>query len=553
MNRTTTRAAFLSVLLHAGLLLLVFGMRSPVPPPAPPKLMQVRVVRLEDLPGAPPRTGDPAARGHRQPPAVESAPRTRRAETVPDPPAAPPPAENVAKAAASPGASRRPEAPPDVPPEPPALPELPATPPGSPATAAATALHLPATPRVQFAPPAEPDIAAAAEPAASRPATQPIAEPELEMLNHRFADWTGSFDAEEAEESMTWRHEGRTYTATLRHIPAEDDMAPGRVAVQVRTEQDGETLSMEMELRQIAFSNFAQFVDRWNPKVQIHDDAVDGRFHANSAIQLAYGDDTAPVFHGLVTLASRTIKDDSEDRLRRDELFPGGLKTGVQRIALPRHALPLSEDSPFPGSTHRLAQSARITFQEDGSYRWVYLDPDAPPEASRRIDANGHYIIGPEDGTLHVKGVVRGRVLVYAPETIIVEGNLVYATFPPGGPDGGDYLGLVADVSIEIAEPEITGPGDLVIHGSLYARRRFAVRDYRADTRATLLVYGSVAAGSISATEPRYATRILFDRRLNAMRPPGFPLTDRYELERQDREWTRETNATRSNPRQPSL
>ena len=53
---------------------------------------------------------------------------------------------------------------------------------------------------------------------------------------------------------------------------------------------------------------------------------------------------------------------------------------------------------------------------------------------------------------------------------------------------------------------------------------------YRARS-GTLMIYGSVAAGSVSATEPRFATRIEFDNRLTTMRAPGFPLSDRYELD----------------------
>lgn len=526
MDRTTTRAAFVSVLLHAALALLVLGMRPPPPPPAPPKAMEVHVVRFEDLPVAPPRTGN-----RRDPPTEETA-RIRRAETVPDPPV---PGNVPARTGAPPGKpAARPRPAPSHP-----LPELPPlSPPAIPpadtlANAQPADLHLAIARLVDPAPPALPDRAQ------TQPATRPVAEEEVQMLERRFSDWTGGFDAQGAEKRMTWRHDGRTFTATMKHVPADDDTAPGRIVVRVSTEQDGETLSMEMRLRQLAFSSFAQFVDRWSPSVQIHDDAVDGRFHANSAIHLAYGSDAAPVFRGLVTLASRTIEDGSQERLRRDRLFPGGLKTGVKRIALPRNALPFPEDGILPEDAHRLARSARIVFGEDGSYRWTYLEGEASDEGTRRIDAGGHYIVGPEDGTLYVQGVVRGCVLVYAPGNIIIEGDLVYATFPPTA--NGDCLGLVADGSIEIADAEITGPGDLVIHGALYARRRLVVHGHHhAGARATLLVYGSVAAGSLGATEPRFATRIVFDPRLDAMRPPGFPLTDRYELEYQDREWKRE-------------
>ena len=39
------------------------------------------------------------------------------------------------------------------------------------------------------------------------------------------------------------------------------------------------------------------------------------------------------------------------------------------------------------------------------------------------------------------------------------------------------------------------------------------------------------------STEPRFATRIEFDDRLTTMRAPGFPLSDRYELDAESDEW----------------
>ncbi|HWM28526.1 MAG TPA: hypothetical protein VNQ14_08715 [Woeseiaceae bacterium] len=138
---------------------------------------------------------------------------------------------------------------------------------------------------------------------------------------------------------------------------------------------------------------------------------------------------------------------------------------------------------------------------------------------------------------LYLRGTVVGKVLVFSANRIVIIADLMYAT-DPEGPDGGDdYLGLVCERTVEIAEPTITGPGDLHIQGAIYARRLFRVRDHRR-RGGTLDVYGSLAAGSLTATEPRYATRIRFDPRLESRRPPGFPVTDRYELESWDAAWT---------------
>ena len=75
------------------------------------------------------------------------------------------------------------------------------------------------------------------------------------------------------------------------------------------------------------------------------------------------------------------------------------------------------------------------------------------------------------------------------------------------------------------------------MHAAIYARRRFTVRNYIVRDSGTLSVYGSITAGSVSATEPRFRTQLRFDRRLERARPPGFPVTDRFEIAEWDAAW----------------
>jgi hypothetical protein len=120
----------------------------------------------------------------------------------------------------------------------------------------------------------------------------------------------------------------------------------------------------------------------------------------------------------------------------------------------------------------------------------------------------------------------------------VIEGDLLYATDPSDGPDSTDFVGLVAGRNVVIADPETTGPGDLTVQAAIYAKRRFHVRAYGSDGPATLRIFGSVAAGALSATEPRYRTQLEFDPRLEDARPPGFPMTDSYELVAWDGLWS---------------
>ena len=80
---------------------------------------------------------------------------------------------------------------------------------------------------------------------------------------------------------------------------------------------------------------------------------------------------------------------------------------------------------------------------------------------------------------------------------------------------------------------------DLTLHGAIFARRRFYIQltDRGRSGDATLVIYGSLTAGTLSETEPRYATKIDFDKRFEYLRPASFPMTRRYEVDSWDQDW----------------
>ncbi len=374
------------------------------------------------------------------------------------------------------------------------------------------------------------------EPASVR---APLSPKQEKMLQRKITAWTENLDkVPQAAAGLTWRYKGQEYLAKFTQLPAEDDTGMQRVIVEVSTEEDGKRLSTQLRMKRLAFSNYAQFVNRWDPYVQIHNDEVDGRFHSNSEINLTYSRKVKPLFHGKVTTTARRINvTNSRGYIRRDQIFSGGLQTGVRVIRLPKHFLP------FPGEAevaddqvHHFDQDARITFYADGSYDWQVIGSESPQQKAA-ISKDVSYLIAARKVKLHVKGTVNGKVLVYSPERIVIDGDLVYAQDPEEVPDADDYLGLVSDKYVDIGPPDVTGPGDLVIYAAIYAKRRFVVRRYRFRNEALLYIYGSLSVGSLSATEPRYYTRIRFDQRLEELRPPGFPMTDRFEVESWDTTW----------------
>lgn len=393
------------------------------------------------------------------------------------------------------------------------------------------------------------------EPESSEPEqTKPIrkasiAESEGERIARRIERWATDFTDLAALESDTiWKNRGNEYTATVKRIAPADNMGIEQAVVTITTERDGQQLSTQMHMQRLGFSHFAQFIDHWDPNVQIHDDIIDGRFHSNSEIFIARSGGVQPQFTGKVTAARGINTSNSRQGVRRSEVFLGGVDMRAPRISLPRELTLFDSDSGIDAQhIYRFDTDTRIIFASDGSFSWNTVEGSRRRTARNATELQGgnghisdgpHYFVAANDAALHVRGTINGQILVYSPRRIVIEGSLVYANDPRSEPSSDDFLGLVSERFVEVAEQSITGPGDLHVHAAIYARSRFIVRNYGKRDEATLFVFGSVASGSMSATEPRYSTKINFDTRLTETRPPQFPVTNRYEITSWDRNWS---------------
>lgn len=340
---------------------------------------------------------------------------------------------------------------------------------------------------------------------------------------------------------LTFKDQQRSFAAVFTRQLPSDETGIERVTVDVTTDHGSERMQTRLQMKRLTFSHFTQLVDRWDESVQLHDDEIVGRFHSNSVIHLTYDKKIAPRLFGKVTTTRGILINDAKGWRSRHEIFSGGLDTRSSRIRLPAIALPTTgEGSTSNGDVHVVQSDTLLVFHADGNYDRVEVASGATSHAQLAGDRLT-YIIGAPGIELHVRGVVNGSVTVYSPERIVVQGNLTYANGSPSGRVAGAYLGLVSDGNVEIDRPEVTGPGDLEINGAVYARKRFVVRDagqgQGPQGPATLFIRGSLTAGSLARTEPRYATRIEFDPRFERARPPGFPQTDRYEVETWDERW----------------
>ncbi|MBM0104669.1 hypothetical protein JM946_07920 [Steroidobacter sp. S1-65] len=339
------------------------------------------------------------------------------------------------------------------------------------------------------------------------------------------------------DSQLQWEDNGKQYTARLVWERAKDGTALEHVIAQISASDQGKLLSTRIMLKRLAFSQFTQVVDRWDPMVQLHDDVIVGRFHSNSQFNVMHDSRVGPKFLGKVTTAARSFEMFSSGRGRQAEIFPGGLETRTSRIDLPKAVQPSAWAPEDPNSRiHELSSDTRIRFFADGSYMWR---TNGAPGAGYLNSPSEHpvYFIATPGTTLAVQGVVAGKILVYSPHRIVIEDDIVYARDPRIVTDSRDYLGMVSDKYVEVASPGTTGPGDLNVHAAIFAGRRFVVRDIDHGRSATLRIYGSLSAGSLSASEPRYATEIEYDPRFEKRRPPGFPFTSRFEAETWDGQW----------------
>jgi hypothetical protein len=397
----------------------------------------------------------------------------------------------------------------------------------------------------QSAPPEVlPEVTAAISTEATHPVATFLMPPEEKAsLSQRLARL-----AEELQKApqtpLEWQENGKLYSAALAWERATDGTGLERVVAEVSASDGGRILSTRVMLKRLAFSQFTQVVDRWDPMVQLHDDVIVGRFHSNSRFNVMHDSRTGPQFLGKVTTSARSFEMHSAGRKRQAEIFRGGVETRAGRIDLPDALQPFAwAPQDADARIHKLASDTRIRFFADGSYMWRI---DGSPEAEYLNAPSEHpvYFIATVGTTLYVQGVVAGNILVYSPHKIVIEDDLTYAQDPRRAPGSRDYLGLVSDKYIEVAPPGVTGPGDLQIHAALFAGRRFVVRDIDHSRSATLRLYGSLSAGSLSASEPRYATEIEYDERFEERRPPGFPMTSRYEAEDWDGQWIETSERT---------
>ncbi|MEM0955294.1 MAG: hypothetical protein AAGI24_14235, partial [Pseudomonadota bacterium] len=165
----------------------------------------------------------------------------------------------------------------------------------------------------------------------------PLADAEREALHAalRYVE-KRLVKATDANEWMRYRNGSQQYELHLEREPAASAMELEHAVLEVHTVKNGVPVQARIPAKRVAFSHYAQVVDRWNPDVSLASDQIIGRFHANSAVHVAADSTQQPLVTGASTVAGRLV---FAGGARRSKVFPSGVETGVPRMPLPRHAL----------------------------------------------------------------------------------------------------------------------------------------------------------------------------------------------------------------------
>ncbi len=380
-------------------------------------------------------------------------------------------------------------------------------------------------------------------------------QPEQVMLTRNMQQLAQELlDTNATAKNISWQEHGQQYSARVMRQPAADSTGLEQVIAEVTTNKDGKRMKTRLSLKRLAFSHFTQLVNNWDPNIMLHDDVIDGRFHSNSEIALSAMDGVKPKFFGKVTTAAQKVTFNSFNTRRNMDVFQGGYETKTDRVTLPRD-MPdvVNGGNGGNGETTRraFADDTRIIFNADGSYAWRLANGEGALQRSEPSE-QPQYLIGEKGAKLYVRGTVRGVFTVYSPTDIEIEDDLVYLKDPRQTVISRDFLALISGRDIKVAPGSVTGPGDLTVHAALFARRRFFTEDIDLPKPATMFIYGSLTAGTISATEPRYATKLDYDKRFEYLRPASFPMTRRYEVDSWDQDW-KEVEGVETDPAAANL
>ena len=223
--------------------------------------------------------------------------------------------------------------------------------------------------------------------AATRDAGTTVPQTEQVMLTKNVKQLAQKLlDTNMTNTELTWQQDGQQYSARVMRQPAADSTGLEQVIAEIMTNKDGKRMKTRLSLKRLAFSHFTQLVNHWDPNIQLHDDVIEGRFHSNTEIGLAFSGGIEPRFFGKVTTAAATMT------RRKFHLAPRRTRKSSRAASRPTpNASTLPRDMPDVVNGGELAdrhvfdEDTRIIFNSDGSLRVAAGERRRSAEARRAV------------------------------------------------------------------------------------------------------------------------------------------------------------------------
>jgi hypothetical protein len=336
----------------------------------------------------------------------------------------------------------------------------------------------------------------------------------------------------------------------LYHIAITPDASGPRIIYTVTSYAtvDGRSKAIEVDLTPTAFTDYLYYtnsdVGPGSPGYFRSGDVVDGPIHVNDMMAI-WGD---PVFESEVhTTATELQYYNNGSPIQTSELenppydfpvFAEGLQLGAATIPW----LDESDLNTLKSLAGLSLANQRVVFGRDAgsgpmlgyvSYSNIGKDIWTDVELS---SFNGLIYV---NGSCEVSGIIDGQATVVSNTSISIVDDLVYAGSDANGPlpDCDDLLGLVASVSVSVAD-NAANSSDCVVHAHMMAMNNQAslVDNYSAGApRGTLTINGGLAQDKWGPTGTGYYDEadefhlltgyerdFHYDWRLRDMLPPGY-------------------------------
>jgi hypothetical protein len=254
-------------------------------------------------------------------------------------------------------------------------------------------------------------------------------------------------------------------------------------------------------------------------------DILRGPVHSNSQLNI----DGDPVFLMPVTTAAASnnvVAGSNPD-------FREGITFDVAPIELPTDVSLLRTKAQEANGLY-VGSDADLVLGYDPATNFSYVDVDVGAGPVRyQLPANG---VIQCDGTITVKGLLKGQLTIACTGDMYLTDNILYNTDPRVDPQSTDLLGLVSEQNIIVDDTaENIDAGDETFMAVIMTlNTSFTVDNYDTGTlRGHLRVVGGIiqvrrgAVGTFSAYGPAtgYEKDYTYDYRLADNPPPSFPTT----------------------------